>query len=150
MPEIINRVTKGAIADDVVSRVSKGVVESPPVLPATENIFDAAEIASVDCFLNTFGESVRYRKVGVADIRNIKAIITRQPIEGLGGMQHGNSPKAIMEIANDATKGILASELDTGGDEIEYRINRGESPQWRHITKKPEGQTAGWIVLEIR
>lgn len=95
-----------------------------------------------------FGETVVYWKRGASGGRTIMAGVDR------------THPKVMQEAAlitqyaeitvdDDDETGISASELDTGGDEIEYSERVGKTATRRPITKLLK-QRGGRMLLEVR
>jgi len=112
------------------------------------NEFDQALIDSTDDFLTTFGESVTYWPNGGGS-REITAVVSRDRPDDLDGAPHGQAPRLTITVANDDTKGISSSEVDTGGDKVALQVKIGESTQQRRITKILS-QDAGMMKLELR
>jgi hypothetical protein len=163
---------------DIVALTSWGLMRlgSTGVTPAASNDFARALVATVDAFLNQFGESITYQPLGglgnlpsgagealagsSAGIfheftvgegleRTITAIIDREQPGELPGAGQGISPITRITVANDAVKGISSSEVDAGGDRVELALRIGETPQLRRITQIVE-QDAGMLTLEVR
>ena len=113
-----------------------------------ESEFDIAAVAAVDNFLDVFGETVTYYPAGGSS-RSIQAVIVRKEVEAMAGFSDVNNPVAIMQVANDSTRGIASFEIDRGGDEIEYSYKLGKTAQRRKITRLTEIDYA-WLELEVR
>jgi hypothetical protein len=88
--------------------------------------------------VNTFGEQVvYYPHVGYGESptsRTINAVVIRNQIVTLDA-DGGESVVPVFEVyvANDATSGISAAELDTGGDQISLAVREGKTPERRSI-----------------
>ncbi len=127
---------------------------SPPSIPVSVLIEatvtgaqDSALAAEADTFLDLFGESVTYYPKGGGS-RGITAIVDRNPVAGLNGVPHGNTPKMVVSVKNDADDGISSSELETGGDKIALAVRLGETAlQWR--ISALNWQDAGMLYLGI-
>ena len=81
--------------------------------------------------------------------REITALVTRQPVEGLGDMPAGTSPRLTINVRNSATSGISSSEIDLGRDKVSVAVRIGETAQERKLAKLIS-QDAGMMVLEVR
>jgi hypothetical protein len=139
------------------SQIDGGVYSLPAVALAATlaaastdlNPFDAANIASVDAFLNAAG-TIRTYLPRNGGSRPIKVIIDYGQISNLPGVDSANSGTVSITVANDATKGISTAEFDGGGDMINIPWpHEYSSPQNRYI-KKPISQDAGMVTYEVR
>jgi len=131
--------------------LDEGAAAEPTPAPSitAENEFDIAALAAVDDFLATFGETVYYMAAGGGE-REIKAIpIERSLPRGLDGMPKGSSPYSRWQVANDATKGIISSEIDDGKDGLKIAQRLGETPQRRPILRLLKHDCA-WCEIEVR
>ncbi len=86
-----------------------------------------------DTFLANFGEPVTYHPKG-GSTRGIIAIVDRNPVASITGLPHGNTPKMLIIVKNDADDGISSSEVNAGGDKIALSVRIGETAQQRRIT----------------
>lgn len=107
-------------------------------------LVDAAAFTDTD----GFGESVTYTPLG-GSARPIAAFVERDPPERIGG--DGSVYRAKMEItvANSATLGILATEINNGGDTVTVAYPQGATAAAHVIVGKPIIQDAGMIRLEL-
>ena len=111
--------------------------------------FDDELIATRADHISVFGESVKYKPTGGGGSRTINAVVQRGRPEGLDGADYGHSPLATIFVENNNTTGIASSEIDTGGDMVEYAVRIGETVEDRRITKIVQ-QDAGMLELELR
>ena len=98
--------------------------------------------------LDGFGEEATYIKSGGAT-RAITIIIDRAPPAKLGEAPDSNRPMIQVLVANSATTGILASEIDLGSDSITLPARLGKSATTFHFGKLI-GQDNGMLRLEVR
>lgn len=99
-------------------------------------------------FLSEFGEDIKYLPNGGGE-REIRAVVDRELPAEIPGAGQGQSSVIIIIVANSATTGISASEIDTGGDKVELAMRMGETVKQRRITKMIQ-QDAGMLTLEVR
>jgi hypothetical protein len=112
------------------------------------NTFDPDLIATVDEFLATFGEAGTYYPL-VGASRAITCIVNRGQVGDIEGVPRGlQGFNMTIEVANDVTKGILVTEIDTGGDKFSIPENIGEAVKQKRITKIIS-QDAGMITLAL-
>lgn len=95
------------------------------------------------------GEPVTYWPRGENAGRVIeKAIVIRSPRSRIA--ESGNlAPHAEIKVYDDASRGIAASEIDTGGDEIEFSFEVGKAPTKHRITRRIS-ISGGIVHLEVR
>jgi hypothetical protein len=99
-------------------------------------------------FMETgFQETVTYTKRTGAT-RSIKAIVNRNPPENENGETR---PKLTIEVANNATTGILSSELNAGGDTITLAYRKGATATTYRILRstQPLTEDCAGIQLEL-
>jgi len=113
-----------------------------------QNDFDNELIASVDDFLNTFGETIVYYPNGDVS-RQILAIVDRKPPEKLDDAPYGAAPLMTITVANNQTAGISSKQVDTGLDKVELAVRIGQAVQQRMLTGIIS-QDAGMLTLEVR
>jgi hypothetical protein len=107
-----------------------------------------ADGLKVFCRLSDFAESiVYYPRVGAA--RTIAAIVVREPLSVLPEDGDNVLPNAMVYVANDATQGIASSEINLGGDALEFAVRNGKTPTRRTIVRLTE-HDEGMLVLECR
>jgi len=127
-------------------------VEGGAVTPTieAESEFDIAAVAAVDDFLDVFGETIIYYPSGGSS-REITAIVkSRDMPTGLDGIPRGNSPIFIIQVVNDATKGIASHEIDdSSADKIGLPIRLGQTAQQRPILRLLKHDYA-WCLIEVR
>lgn len=105
-------------------------------------------------FLNSdhFAETVtyyphRYRNA-IRDPRQIKAVVIRNQVSSFNADEQIITEFEV-RVANNSTTGISSSELDTGGDQIEFPARVGETPTKRSIQYLTE-HDEGMLVLICR
>lgn len=97
-----------------------------------------------------FAESVKYWPRGASVGRTINAVVIRDQITTFsedGGQT--NLPAFQVFVANTAAGGISSTEINTGGDQIEFPPRDGKTAERRSITQITE-QDHGMMVLECR
>lgn len=100
--------------------------------------------------LANFGESVTYYNRAGDPGRAITAIVERDPPRGIEEVPvRSISDIAIITVRNDATTGIASTEIDVGGDEIDFPRRIGETARRRGITSILS-QRGGMLRLEVR
>ncbi len=138
----------------VYSQLASGAISAPsPALQVTLSetataLIDIAIIQQAQAQLTAFGESVTYYPAGGGS-RGILAIIDRESVVGVNGASRGNTQFIIMTVANDSAIGISSSELDTGGDRIEFPKRIGDPVQKRGI-RDFNNQDRGMMELEMK
>lgn len=127
-------------------------IEGGAVAPSieAESEFDIAAVAAVDDFLDVFGETIIYYPLGGSP-REITAIVKQRDLPaGLDGMPRGKSPIFIIQVANDATKGIASYEIDDSShDKIGLPVRLGQTAQQRPILQLLKHDYA-WCSIEVR
>jgi len=139
------------------SQVDGGVYSLPAVgvyvIPApdseTVNAFDAANIASVDSYLDMFGKIYDFLPRSGGS-RAIKMIVDYGQIAALPGMPAANSGTVTTTVANDATKGISTAEFDSGGDKVNIPWPREYSAKQNRNIVRVISEDAGFVTYEIR
>jgi hypothetical protein len=106
------------------------------------------DAVTVFCNLNDFAETaVYYPHTG--DARTINVVNVREAL-ALSGEDNDNViPLFEIHVANNETTGILSSELNLGGDMIEFSLRVGKAVSKRSITKLLS-HDEGMLVLECR
>lgn len=90
-------------------------------------------------------ETVTYTPNG-GDARSISALVQRElPIEVPGGAV---VPGARLTVRNDATDGIAAGDVDTGGDTVAWSPKRGGSSRTSRIVRIAYAGS-GMVVVEV-
>lgn len=113
-------------------------------------VFDSlfAEAAAPE-LLAQFGESVVYVPKGGTPRTIALAIVDRNPPEALVGPASGHGPMLLVTVEDHATRGILKTELNTGGDRIEVAVRKGGAAKSMQINKLVK-DTGGMLTIEIR
>ena len=111
--------------------------------------FDSLLQSVAPAFASMFGESVVYTKEDGTE-RTITAVIYRDPPEPLADVPAKNLAHHLeVEVRNDASEGISASELKTRMDTITVAERLGETAQAFPITRLVS-QDAGMLRLRLR
>jgi len=91
-------------------------------------------------------ETVTYTPYnGVA--RSIEGFLDRQPPEAVGPVD--GVPTAVLRVRNDATVGIDAASLDTGGDVVAFPLKWGSSSTKNARILQVLSVDAAWLTLAI-
>jgi hypothetical protein len=93
--------------------------------------------------LTMYGQSTTYRPV-TGSTRAITAIIHTDEITIAAFAQDVASVRAVVQVLNNGTSGILASELNLGGDRLDVPLRNGESASIlaiKHIINDEAGVT---------
>lgn len=101
--------------------------------------------------LNTdeFGEQITYWPSGESgDARTIDAIIDRDQVETITGLEPLRSPLVTVTVANDAASGISSAEIDTGTDRVLVPIRYGETATNKGIARIVQ-HDQGVLVFEV-
>ncbi len=112
---------------------------------------------AVDDLIDEFGESVIYLPFGGLP-RTINAIVNRsQPQGSVEGMPRATVPTITVSARNDATTGILRSEVNSGKDQIQLAIRKGQAVSVRtiaNVTDTPAVRgmrsVAGMTKVEVK
>lgn len=86
-------------------------------------------------FLNTdeFAETVAYGAVGAISRRSIKAVVFREAIAGTEESGGVVTPVFEVHVANNSTTGISSTEINLGGDVIDFPVRDGLASSTRRI-----------------
>lgn len=95
-----------------------------------------SDAASVFLQTDEFAELLTYRFAG-GGTRSVKAIVDREPPEVYDAAGNVVQPKYMINLHNNCTTGVKASEVDTGGDRVELFKDFGD----------PTTQTCSVLVL---
>lgn len=134
---------------DVVSTPSIAIVTTLAAdEDADDSFYDDQLIDAASSTLAQYGEPMIYYPGGGGS-RSITGIPTRRPYQTMDGTPTGNAPVTDVLVANNATTGISAAELNTGGDKLGIDVRIGETVQQRRITQLLM-QDAGMIRVEVR
>jgi hypothetical protein len=99
-------------------------------------------------FLNTdeFAEVVLYRPVLGAS-RSIKAVVIREELASSEESGGAVTPVFEVHVANDSTTGISSSDINLGGDSLEFPVRDGLANSTRRIVSILF-QDTGMLVLQ--
>lgn len=97
---------------------------------------------------NGFAESIEYWPAGAVAARQIKAIVDRNPPAPIGEAPRMLVTRLQIEVANDGTAGILATELDRGSDRVKLALRVGGTAEFRVVAAILK-QDAGMLTLEV-
>lgn len=114
---------------------------------STTSALDGLLTSQADSQLAEFGEAVTYYPKGGGS-RNIVAIVDRNPVSGIAGSPHGNTPKFLVLVKNDSDAGVSSSEVNTGGDKISLSALIGKTAQQRRIAAI-QWHDVGMMYLEV-
>ncbi len=96
-----------------------------------------------------FSEPIVYYLAALPS-RSLDAIIERGPPAFYDAAGNVVLPSFIVRMDNDATSGVLASEVDTGGDEVELIKELGGVTASRTSVLKIISQDSGVTVLALK
>lgn len=99
--------------------------------------------------LAQFGEPITYHLNAGGD-RSIDAIIERSPPAFYNAAGEVVLPDFAIRIYNDCKTGVLASEVDIGGDEVSLIEELGDSVLARKTVIKMVSQDSGVIHLMLK
>ncbi len=99
---------------------------------STTSVLDGVLADQADIFLARFGESITYYPKGGSS-RDIVGIVDRNPVSGVNGVPHGNTPKFVISVKNASTDGISSSEVNAGQDKIRFGNRIGRTAIQRRI-----------------
>ena len=106
------------------------------------------DAVNVFCNLNDFAEyAVYYPHTG--DARTINVVNIREALQISPEDGDNVTPLFEIHVANNGVTGILSSELNLGGDMIEFSMRVGKTVSKRSITKLLS-HDEGMLVLECR
>lgn len=87
--------------------------------------FDSQFTASaVTPLFGLFSETITYRPRG-GGTRSITAMITRIDRTQWQGIDNASIPSATITVRNSASEGISSTEINAGGDRIDYQVRDG-------------------------
>ena len=113
-----------------------------------DQILDDAKLAFIDA--DGFAESIVYIKAVSGERRTINAVVQRHAPEQQLGTPYDAQPRMLIWVANDATTGIASSELNTGGDKVEFPYRLGQLPSVLAIKQaKGPAHDSGMMMLEV-
>ena len=85
--------------------------------------------------LRQFGETVTYYPGLVGESRQITAIVERNNETIISEIGDVVGQALIIRVLNDATDGILSTEIDCGVDKISVPLSADDDPSLRSIVK---------------
>ena len=110
----------------------------------------ASDASTIFLQTDDFAESVSYYPRGSSTGRSIRAVVVRDSIQE---MTQNDSlvdlPMFEVHVANDSSIGISGTELNTGGDMIEFPTRDGMVAT-KHTILRLITQDHGMLVLECR
>jgi len=109
--------------------------------------FDAIITDVSPVFTEVFGESIVYRKATGAT-RTISAVVHRMATETRVTPQA--RPQIEIEVQNNATMGIAASEINFSTDRVTVAYQRGGTAQTWSIAPTFVSEDAGMIRLSLK
>jgi len=98
--------------------------------------------------LSQFGESITYLP-HAGGSREIQAIVEREPPAIYDASGNAVMPKAVIRVYNSCRSGIASSEVDPGGDEVEFALNIGDQLPKRMSVMVMQSQDSGVTVLAV-
>ena len=137
-----------------ISQSAAGVFSTPSIpvdvliQTTTTSVQNGLLAGEADTFLANFGEPVTYHPKG-GSTRDIIAIVDRDPVASITGLPHGNSPRMLVIVKNDADDGISSSEVNAGGnDKIALSVRIGQAAVQRGI-RSVVWNDVGMMHLEV-
>jgi hypothetical protein len=109
----------------------------------------ASDAVSVFLSADEFAETVVYRPRGGGS-RTILAIVDREPPALMDEAGNMLSPSFMLYIANSATAGITAGEVDVGGDTVEVANRVGDVQKKTCSILRLMDNDNGMIQLAVR
>jgi len=85
--------------------------------------------------IRQFGEAITYYPGSGATSRSIDGIVERGTLQLIGETGEITGQAIVIRVRNSATEGIASTEIDTGGDEIEFPLRVGDTPRRRSVVK---------------
>jgi hypothetical protein len=104
---------------------------------------------AIDVFFADFAETIQYLKRDGSDPRDVDAIVDRNPPSVLPEVPSQLTDTMVIAVKNTATRGVISTELDKGGDSFLIAARIGKDPK-KHSIVNVIRQDAGVIVLEVR
>ena len=102
-----------------------------------------------DALLVAFPETITYvPRVGAT--REISCVVDRHPVEVVPSTPGAVAPFARVYPKNDATEGISAEELDTGGDAVQFPERLGGATDRTWSIARMAQHDDGMLELEVR
>ncbi len=113
---------------------------------STTSVMDGLLASQAGIFLAKFGEAITYYPAGGGS-RSIVGIVDRNPVSGVNGVPHGNTPKFVISVKNASADGISSSEIDTT-DKIGFSGRIGRTAIQRRI-QGIQWHDHGMLYLEV-
>lgn len=96
-----------------------------------------------------FGESIVYRLAG-GGLRSISAIIDRNPPAIYGPNSEVILPSFILRLKADPRRGVRASEVNSGGDEVDLIAKVGDQVFTRKTVLQLVSSDSGVTVVALK
>lgn len=107
------------------------------------------DVAATHGINGDFSEEIIYTPRDGGAPRRITGIVEREGDEAQEGLTHGRAMRLVIRVENHATRGILASEIDTG-DALKLKVN-GVDDETRKVSTRDSGgkPLVTWDSAEI-
>jgi hypothetical protein len=113
------------------------------------SVFDSHfAAAGFPLLLSQFGEPITYWPRGGGS-RSIDAIIDREPPAIYDASGNAVLPRAVIRVYNSCRLGVASSEVDGGGDQVEFPLRIGEQLPKRMSIMSMTSQDSGVTVLAV-
>jgi hypothetical protein len=109
----------------------------------------ASDAVSVFLSSDEFAETVVYNPHGGGS-RTILAVVDREPPSIMDDLGNVVSLSFMVYVANDATAGITATEVDTGGDRLQISAMAGQVSRRGCSIIRVMDNDAGMLQLAVR
>lgn len=109
----------------------------------------ASDAVSVFLSSDEFAETVVYNPHGGGS-RTILAIVDREPPSIMDDAGNVVGLSFMVYVANNATSGIAATEIDTGGDRLQVSAMTGQLPRRTCSILKVMDNDTGMLQLAVR
>lgn len=112
---------------------------------------DSIQSDAVSVFLSAdeFAETVVYNPHGGGS-RTILAVVDREPPSILDNAGNVLSLSFMVYVANSATEGIAATQIDVGGDKLQISAMTGELPRRTCTILKVMDNDNGMLQIAVR
>lgn len=90
---------------------------------------------AVPNILRQFGETVVYFAGGIGAGREITAAVVRDPLAIIAEIGEVLTNAMIVRVTNDATLGMLVTDIDTGRDRLRVPLEVDGDPQIRSVVR---------------
>ena len=99
--------------------------------------------------VSQYGESVTYHFAG-GGTRTVNAIIERSPPAVYDAAGNVVMPSFVIRFHNDATLGVLSSEVNTGGDQVSFLSKLGDKVPVKRSVLVMQSQGGGVVVVAVK